>query len=84
MLSYITTRSISRSPQLRSRLIKFRYGPARDQQTSSAQHSGGGDQKKGALAAPGEPIYDFQIPPRWRRKPLSEEEIAVINNGGPV
>ncbi|VEN55540.1 unnamed protein product [Callosobruchus maculatus] len=84
MLSYITTRSISRSPQLRSRLIKFRYGPARDQQTSSAQHSGGGDQKKGALVAPGEPIYDFQIPPRWRRKPLSEEEIAVINNGGPV
>lgn len=82
MFNCTTTRMLSLTSRLRARLIKFRHGPARDQQTSSvtapASTTGSHQQQ------PGEPLWDFQIPPRWKRRPLSEDEIAVINNGGPL
>ncbi|XP_023017442.2 uncharacterized protein isoform X1 [Leptinotarsa decemlineata] len=83
MFNCITTRSISCSPRLRSRLIKFRYGSSRDQQTASSTAQPKGEVPKSGIKHE-EAIWDFQIAPRYRRKPLDEEEIAVINNGGPL
>lgn len=85
MLSQISYRSISCTPKLRSRLIKFRHGVRTAQAGTQEHRSTAGDQQT-QLGQPqsGEPIWDFQIPARWRRKPLDEEEIAVINNGGPL
>lgn len=74
---------LSITPKLRARLIKFRYGPSRDQQTSSAT-TASASTAGSYQPQPGEPLWDFQIPPRWKRRPLNEEEIAVINNGGPL
>lgn len=84
MLNCITTRSISFAPKLRARLIKFRYGAARDQPSSAAQQHTSTEAGKSVPSRPGEAIYDFEVPAKWKRKPLSEEEIAVINNGGPL
>ncbi|XP_018574537.1 uncharacterized protein LOC108913467 [Anoplophora glabripennis] len=79
------TRMLSLTPKLRARLIKFRYGPARDQQTSSAATpASAGSIQHHQNQQPGEALWDFQIPSRWKRRPLTEEEIAVINNGGPL
>lgn len=68
---------------MRTAAIKFRYGPSRDQHQTN-QSSGQQQTATGGKSVSNEPIYDFQIPQRWRRRPLSEEEIAVINNGGPL
>lgn len=84
MLNQISQRSISCTPKLRARLIKFRYGVRNEQHSAAAQHSGSQTGKSGKTTQPGESIWDFQIPARWRRKPLDEQEIAVINNGGPL
>ncbi|KAJ8984188.1 hypothetical protein NQ317_011097 [Molorchus minor] len=80
MIYSISTRMLSITPKLRSRLIKFRYGPSRGQQSSSVPHVAT-QQTPSSKPQPGEAIWDFQIPPRWRRKPLDENEINVINNG---
>lgn len=82
MWNQFISRSISNSPKLRSRLIKFRYGIRNDSQTS--QVITGGSPSNPKQTSSEEAIWDFQIPGRWRRKPLDEEEIAVINNGGPL
>lgn len=77
-------RTLSLSTTLRHPSIKFRYGPARTQsQKSGESQSPTQAAGKGAQAASQEPIYDFQLPPRFRRRLLSEEEIAYINRGGP-
>lgn len=77
-------RAISLTTKLRHPSIKFRYGPAREQsQKSSEPQSAASGSSKGAQAAQQEAIYDFQLPPRFRRRLLSEEEIAYINRGGP-
>ncbi|KAL1513872.1 hypothetical protein ABEB36_003213 [Hypothenemus hampei] len=86
MSQAIGLRYISQTAKLGHRLIKFRYGPQRDQQqTAGGQHSSAADGKpKIGQQASQEAIWDFQIPVRWRRAPLTEEECAVINNGGPL
>lgn len=81
MWNQISTRTISHSPHLRSRLIKFRYGIRNDHQTGQVTSTGPSITKQRSSQ---EAIWDFQIPQRWRRKPLDEQEIAVINNGGPL
>lgn len=61
-------------------MIKFRYGISRGPpQTTPSESS----HAAASINQPGQVIYDFQIPTRWRRKPLSEEEIEYINRGGP-
>ncbi|CAH0550055.1 unnamed protein product [Brassicogethes aeneus] len=77
-------RTLSQSHPVRAKLIKFRYGSmARDQnpKPSAAAAAPGQAAAKGA-AGNAEPIYDFQLPPRWRRQPLDEKEIDAINSGG--
>lgn len=77
-------RPLSLSSTLRYPSIRFRYGPARTQnQKSNESQSSIQAPSKGTQAASQEPIYDFQLPPRFRRRLLSEEEIAYINRGGP-
>lgn len=63
-------------------MIKFRYGLSRDHNNPAATTSAGSSQQA-SINQPGQVIYDFQIPARWKRKPLSEEEIEYINRGGP-
>ncbi|CAH1117217.1 unnamed protein product [Phaedon cochleariae] len=82
MLNQITLRSLSFTPKLRARLIKFRYGSSRSQPNSTPKSQEGATQIKQAQST--EPIWDFQIPQRFKRKPLDDQEIAVINNGGPL
>lgn len=77
-------RTLSLSGNLRHPSIKFRYGPTRTQSQKSGDIQATAQvQNKGAPSASQEPIYDFQLPPRFRRRLLSEEEIAYINRGGP-
>lgn len=78
----LSTRAISSTSNLRSRLIKFRYGTRNDQQTGQVTTTQ--TQSNHSPVTPGEAIWDFQIPQRWKRKELEPEEIAVINNGGPL
>lgn len=79
---YLITRSISCTTTLRSRLIKFRYGVRNDHQ--SGQVTTTQSASKPSQMHQGETIWDFQIPQRWKRKQIDEEEMAVINNGGPL
>lgn len=76
---FMSFRTISLCNQLRTPMIKFRYGHNIPQVSASP----GNPQVAASINKPGEVIYDFQIPSRWRRKPLSEEEIDYINRGGP-
>lgn len=39
------------------------------------QHAGG--------SIPGVAIEDWQLPPRYQRKPIDPVEMEYINNGGP-
>lgn len=76
----LITRQLSVASKLRTPAIKFRYGPGRDVKSASV---GTGNtfnqtQTKQSSAA----IYDFQLPSKYRRKQLSEEEIEYINRGG--
>lgn len=65
-------------------LIRFRYGASRDSKPATVSTTAQSVSKKpSSTSQSGEPIYDFQIPQRWRRRPISEEEIAFINRGGP-
>lgn len=73
-------RSLYCSPNLRSRLIKFRYGGRADQTGQVTTQT----KTNVTHIAPEEAIWDFQIPQKWKRKRLDEDEIAVINNGGPL
>lgn len=82
MWNQLTTRSISCTPKLRSRLIKFRHGIRNDHQTGQVTTSQSSQSSTNVQSE--EPIWDFQIPQRWKRKQLDDEEIAVINNGGPL
>lgn len=81
MWSQLTTRSISFTSKLRSRLIKFRHGIRNDHQSGQVTTTA---TSKPTQASSEEAVWDFQIPQRWRRKPLDEQEIAIINNGGPL
>lgn len=82
MWNNLTIRSISCTSKLRSRLIKFRYGIRNDHQTG--QVTTPQSPPSPIQMPPGEAIWDFQIPQKWRRKQLDDNEIAVINNGGPL
>lgn len=82
MLSQLATRSISFTPKLRLRLIKFRHGVRNDHQSGQVNTTATSSQP--IQASSQEAVWDFQIPQRWRRKPLDEQEIAIINNGGPL
>ncbi|XP_076260025.1 uncharacterized protein LOC143196249 [Rhynchophorus ferrugineus] len=85
MQSLIVSRNFSLTSKLGHRLIKFRYGAHRNDANSTGSQTGQSSSKVGTQSqASTEAIWDFQLPPRWRRAPLSEEECAVINNGGPL
>ncbi|XP_030759443.1 uncharacterized protein LOC115884876 [Sitophilus oryzae] len=86
MNSPILSRNLSLTSKLGHRLIKFRYGPHRNVPSGSGTQSAQSSAKAGSKTqgSSAEAIWDFQIPARWRRAPLSEEECAVINNGGPL
>jgi len=74
------------SPKLRIPLIKFRYGGSRGQHQKPAPSKGGGasptSQNHTRPKSSGEAVPDFQLPLRFKRKPLTEEEIEHINRGG--
>ncbi|XP_053680755.1 alpha-ketoglutarate dehydrogenase component 4 [Anopheles nili] len=70
-------------------LIKFRKGGPF---LESAGHTTSGTSgSAGAAAAPaharsvssGEAIEEWQLPPRYRRKPIDDVEMEWINRGGP-
>ncbi|XP_076245041.1 alpha-ketoglutarate dehydrogenase component 4 isoform X2 [Calliopsis andreniformis] len=70
-------------------MIKFRKGGInRGATTTSSTHPGPtmSQQTTGAtgpnvVVLP--TIQDIQLPPRYRRRPIDEKEIAYINRGGP-
>lgn len=80
MLSQVSRRSISYTPTLQNRLIKFRYGASKNQviPTTASKPNQTSQQAQGAA------IWDFELPIRFKRRNLDEQEIAVINNGGPL
>ncbi|CAH1283649.1 unnamed protein product [Diabrotica balteata] len=84
MLNYIATRSVSFTPRMSHRLIKFRYGLAKTQQAQPAAASKSGIQGGQQAQGQGAVLWDFELPPRFRRKAIDDSEIAVINNGGPL
>ncbi|KAK7869270.1 hypothetical protein R5R35_000883 [Gryllus longicercus] len=74
-------------------LIKFRKGglQASDPRLTGA-HGGPNvpshGSPSGAPPGPGKTVQkpiieDYQLPPKYRRAPLSEQEIEYINRGGP-
>nr|XP_034832015.1 uncharacterized protein LOC117988856 [Maniola hyperantus] len=78
-------------------VIKFRKGQAPSHGSAAPGSSAGAPAAtSGASAAPGRvqvqstaamssaPISDIDLPPRYRRQPLSQEEIDHINGGGVV
>lgn len=81
-MNTIIKRTLSLGQPVRARLIKFRYGSTRDQaKTGAGVVSSGATSSAQTTKVSGEPIYDFQLPPRWRRRPLDEKEIEAINSG---
>lgn len=79
----IPSRSINLSAKLRFPLIKFRHGTAREQHQKPAAEAAKSASNASQTTQSSEVIYDFQLPLRFKRKPISEEEIAYINRGGP-
>uniref|UniRef100_T1E3F6 28s ribosomal protein s36 mitochondrial n=1 Tax=Psorophora albipes TaxID=869069 RepID=T1E3F6_9DIPT len=69
-------------------LIKFRKGGPFLESASSGQHAAasagasGGSQAKTAPSR--EAIEEWQLPARYRRKPIDDVEIEYINRGGPA
>lgn len=78
----VSTRSLSLTSKLKLPMIKFRYGSKGSQSSASTPPPAASTSQK--HAKPGEAIYDFQLPARYRRVPLSAEEINYINSGGPA
>ncbi|CAG9860334.1 unnamed protein product [Phyllotreta striolata] len=76
----VSRRLFSHSTTLQNRLIKFRYGASKHQQSSPSTPSQTAQQQQAQGAA----IWDFELPARFKRRYLDEQEIAVINNGGPL
>lgn len=79
MFSGQQLRSIALTAKARYPMIKFRYGPGRDKTSAAASHSASSGKGQ---AGSGEVIYDFQLPQRYRRRPIDEKEIEAINSGG--
>ncbi|XP_069359793.1 uncharacterized protein [Maniola hyperantus] len=73
-------------------VIKFRKGQAPSHGSAApgssagapAATSGGRVQVQSTAAMSSAPISDIDLPPRYRRQPLSQEEIDHINGGGVV
>lgn len=83
VLTKISTRSIALSASLlRSPSIKFRYGPFREQKSSAGVSSGSSTSKQSSQSR--EVVYDFQLPMRFKRKGMEQEEMDYINRGGPA
>lgn len=80
----VPCRTLTLTAKFRSPSIRFRYGASRGNEKAAAPVSAASSSSSGkATQASAEPIWDFQLPTRFRRRPLSEEEIAYINRGGP-
>lgn len=82
MLQMSTIRSLSLTSKLKLPMIKFRYGSKRSQPSANPlpPPATASQKQVGAAGA----IYDFQLPPRYRRIPLSPEEMDYVNTGGPA
>lgn len=79
----ISARSITLSASLfRNPSIKFRHGPFREQKSSAGLSSGSRSSKQSSQSR--EVVYDFQLPMRFKRKPIDQEEMDYINRGGPA
>ncbi|XP_065225353.1 uncharacterized protein LOC135849091 [Planococcus citri] len=59
-------------------LIKFRKGGIEGSKTSGSSSSSG----VGRSSGPRPILEDYQLPLRYRRRPLDEAEINAINSGG--
>ncbi|XP_063995369.1 alpha-ketoglutarate dehydrogenase component 4 [Diachasmimorpha longicaudata] len=73
-------------------LIKFRKGGtarATGGATTAQSAAPGAAPRASATGATGPNVIalpiidDFQLPPRYQRRPIDEKEIAYINRGGP-
>lgn len=89
-INSIPSRLYSIGANVRLPSIKFRHGTNMNTQSASSaapvKVAMSDAVKTAAVGTQGanEPIWDFQLPLKYRRKPLDEEEIAYINRGGPA
>lgn len=81
-LTKATCRLLHFTSKLKCPTIKFRHGLEHQKPTIGSASSA--SSRKQTPTQSNEPIYDFQLPRRFQRKPLAEEEIAVINAGGAI
>ncbi|XP_055904779.1 uncharacterized protein LOC129940458 [Eupeodes corollae] len=74
--------TLVRSTTKRVPLIKFRKGGLG--QKGPGAGSSASSTKPSASQSRGPAIEDWELPPRFRRKPISEIEMDYINRGGPA
>ncbi|XP_017771864.1 PREDICTED: uncharacterized protein LOC108559195 [Nicrophorus vespilloides] len=86
VLQMIQSRSIALGAKLRFPAIKFRYGGNKSAAPAHtiASPTASAPPAKAQAAASAASIYDFQLPLRYKRKPIEQEEIDYINRGGPA
>uniref|UniRef100_U5ESB8 28s ribosomal protein s36 mitochondrial n=1 Tax=Corethrella appendiculata TaxID=1370023 RepID=U5ESB8_9DIPT len=65
-------------------LIKFRKGGNLTTGASSSHLTAAAGSSSGAKAVSGPAIEEWQLPQRYRRRPIDEAECEFINRGGPA
>ncbi|KAK5649007.1 hypothetical protein RI129_003899 [Pyrocoelia pectoralis] len=84
MLFAIPKRCIYVSIPLRNPLIKFRYGSREQHQRIVVEETSSHTSSTSQTATQtSEPIFDYQLPLRYKRVPMEDTEIEYINRGGP-
>ncbi|CAD7089430.1 unnamed protein product [Hermetia illucens] len=64
-------------------MIKFRKGGPVMSASAGSQPQAAGSPAHAGGSIPGVAIEDWQLPPRYQRKPIDPVEMEYINNGGP-